>query len=218
MDIDLNQLPIPDWGLACPQCGYPLRGLPSHRCPECGTEFDVPSMIRPWTRLRDPRYHGDELPVPDFGLRCGGCHGPLAGATSPACPHCRRPFDLPGLRPPGAWFVLDRTIAGPLPMAGVISLLASEAVPYLPAQEKSLAEIYAGQNILVERVRLPSEFFFDVLWLLRRARVELAYQRAVGGRYDWRCPQCREENPGSFDVCWNCGGVRGGSNSAERGR
>ena len=24
MDIDLNQLPIPDWGLICPRCRYPL--------------------------------------------------------------------------------------------------------------------------------------------------------------------------------------------------
>jgi hypothetical protein len=24
-------------------------------------------------------------------------------------------------------------------------------------------------------------------------------------RADWKCPSCREENPGNFELCWNCG-------------
>jgi Double zinc ribbon len=38
-------------------------------------------------------------------------------------------------------------------------------------------------------------------------------------QYAWTCPQCREEVPGSFDVCWNCGTDRSGveeSGFAER--
>jgi len=27
-------------GMNCPSCGYDLRGLPEHRCPECGRPFD----------------------------------------------------------------------------------------------------------------------------------------------------------------------------------
>jgi hypothetical protein len=30
-------------------------------------------------------------------------------------------------------------------------------------------------------------------------------------QYTWTCSQCREEVPGSFDVCWNCGTDRSGA-------
>ncbi|MCH8852005.1 MAG: hypothetical protein IID41_05065 [Planctomycetes bacterium] len=30
-------------GESCRQCGYHLRGLTEPRCPECGTEFTLPS-------------------------------------------------------------------------------------------------------------------------------------------------------------------------------
>lgn len=38
----------PDAGddLACPLCGYDLRGLPEHRCPECGHAFDPDELRR----------------------------------------------------------------------------------------------------------------------------------------------------------------------------
>ena len=32
----------------------------------------------------------------------------------------------------------------------------------------------------------------------------------------WVCPDCKEENPQSFDICWNCGRDKSGAN--ERGR
>src|SRR3954468_23040875 len=32
-------MPVPDAAL-CLTCNYALRGLESHRCPECGREFD----------------------------------------------------------------------------------------------------------------------------------------------------------------------------------
>lgn len=28
------------------------------------------------------------------------------------------------------------------------------------------------------------------------------------GVESWRCPQCREDNPGAFELCWNCGEIR----------
>lgn len=208
MSVDVHQLPIPDWGLNCPKCRYPLRGLPSHRCPECGNDLDIPSLIGTWTCLRDPRFTGTEVPLPDFGLTCGSCDAELAGATSLACPSCGRPFD-PGLvRPHGKWFILDAGLCGPLPIPGVQAMLAAESVPYTPVQEKSVAEIYGGHSILFTRLRVPSEFYFDVLWLLQRAKREMAEARAAAGTEEWTCSRCGEANPGHFEVCWNCEGVK----------
>lgn len=204
MDIDLAQLPIPDWGLTCPDCHYQLRGLPSHRCPECGRPIAIEELIGPWTRLRDPRFTGHESPLPDFGLRCPSCQQPLAGARDFACPHCAAAFNPEAWRPAKTWFILDADLCGTLPIAGVQAMLAAESVPYFPMMEMTLSEIYGGQSIMVTRLRVPSEFYFEVRWLLERARQEMQAVRAAGEQAQWRCPHCGQGNPAHFDVCWNC--------------
>lgn len=45
MAFDPDQLPIPDLGLHCPGCGYPLVGLSQHVCPECGEAFALPDLL-----------------------------------------------------------------------------------------------------------------------------------------------------------------------------
>lgn len=45
--IDPESLPVPDLGLRCHRCGYPLAGLPEHRCPECGRTFTIDEHIPP---------------------------------------------------------------------------------------------------------------------------------------------------------------------------
>ena len=204
MDIDLHQLPIPDWGLVCPFCSYLLQGLPTHRCPECGRDLNIPSLIRPWTRLRGPRVTGRERPLPDFGLQCAQCQAPLAGAERMECPQCRAPFDLPALPLREKWFVLDRQLCGDLPIPGVQALLAAEDVPHVPVNEMTLSEIYGGQSVMVNRLRVPSEFLFEVLWLLRKARREMEAVRAAGPGERWRCGHCGARNPGHFEICWKC--------------
>ena len=119
MDIDLNALPIPDWGIECPTCHYPLVGLPSHRCPECGTEFDMAEVVKPWHRLREPRFTGHERPLPDFGLLCQACRHPLAGAERYECPDCGVPFDVEVMRPRRTWFIVDQSLCGDVSLAGL---------------------------------------------------------------------------------------------------
>lgn len=203
MDVDVGQLPIPDWGLICPRCRYPLRGLPEHRCPECGLEIDVAGLIRSWTPLRAPRFTGDELPLPDFGLFCGACQQPLAGATELRCPSCAAPFEVQTLRPAKPWFVLSGELCGPLPIPGVQALLATEGVPHVPVHEKTLSEIYGGQSMTVSRLRVPSDFYFEVLWLIQRALTEMETVRSTEPE-PWTCQRCGEENPGHFELCWQC--------------
>ncbi len=45
MVFDAHALPVPDLGLRCRTCGYPLAGLTRPRCPECGRDFDVDDHI-----------------------------------------------------------------------------------------------------------------------------------------------------------------------------
>ncbi len=209
MDIDWAQLPIPDWGLTCPGCGYLLQGLPSHRCPECGLQIDVAELIRSWTRVRDPRFTGQESPLPDFGLPCPACGQPLVGARERTCPHCAAVFDPEAWRSPRAWFLVDAALCRALPIPGVQALLAAEGVPYFPVMEMTIGEIYGGQSIMVTRLRVPSEFYFEVRWLLQRARQEMEAVRTAGEQAQWRCLRCGEENPSHFEVCWNCEGGQG---------
>lgn len=204
MDIDLNQLPIPDWDLSCPQCGYPVRGLPTHRCQECGTPFDIRELVRPWTRLRPPRFTGQELPLPDFGVPCARCHVPLTGAVQRVCPHCNTPFDPETWPPKSEWFIVDQAVARGVAIPLVETLLANEYVPHAQADEKTVFELYGGQSITTTRLRVPREFYFEVLWLLCRARLDIAAARVAARRDQWRCRHCGARNPGHFEMCWNC--------------
>lgn len=198
------RLPTPDWDLSCPRCGYPLRGLPSHRCPECGEPFDVKALVRPWSRLRHPRFTGYESPLPDFGLHCPACGAPLAGALNQRCGVCGAPFDPEYWRPIEPWFILDRGLCKELPIPGVQAMLAAEHVPHAPVLEKSLGEIYGGASMTVSALRVASEFIFEVLYVLCEARRELLAARVRGARGAWRCGHCGEENPGHFEICWSC--------------
>jgi predicted amidophosphoribosyltransferase len=203
MELDILQLPIPDWGLECPGCHYPLRGLPSHRCPECGRELDMAALVQPWVRVRPPRFTGAELPVPDYGLRCGQCRVALAGAPSCACRVCGTAIDLEAWRPRSRWYDLGAQDVAPLIIPGVESLLAAEYVPHIPASENTIRELYTGSSPLPTRLCVLSEFYFEVLWLLQAARRNVAAARS-GRHAPWRCARCGEENPGHFELCWQC--------------
>ncbi|MEM6460201.1 MAG: hypothetical protein AAF710_12505 [Planctomycetota bacterium] len=43
--FDPDQLPVPDLGLSCVGCGYPLAFLEEHRCPECGRAFTLDEHV-----------------------------------------------------------------------------------------------------------------------------------------------------------------------------
>ncbi len=203
IDVDLEHLPIPDWDLHCPRCGYPLRGLPEHRCPECGRAFSMQDVVRTWTRLREPYYTGRESPLPDFGLRCPQCDRTLTGAIGQRCPHCGATFDITRFRPPDRWFVIDEALAGPLPLATVEALLANHYVPFVRLDDRRAVELYLGSRAIGSRLRVPSEFYFDVLWLLRQTQDQIRRVRAEPSPA-WRCPSCGQSVPGHFEQCWNC--------------
>jgi hypothetical protein len=66
----------------------------------------------------------------------------------------------------------------------------------------------------VPAFRPPAE-----VWVSRDADYEsareivvntLALLKAKSDAPPWVCPNCREESPPSFDICWNCGRARDG--------
>lgn len=208
MEIDLYQLPIPDWGVLCPQCSYPLVGLPAHRCPECGLKFDMGEVVQSWHRLRPPRFTGQEDPFPDFGMDCTRCRRPLAGARGFACPHCDTRFDPESRRPRRDWHPINDDLYGGVSAATLAPILAAEKVPYMFAENNVIRDVFGVTNVTDARLLIPNEFYFDTLWLIQRSVVELRSRRGKAGA-SWRCPRCSEKVPGHFEVCWNCQAPRG---------
>lgn len=201
MEVDLNQLPIPDWDLECPNCRYPLRGLPEHRCPECGTPFDVGEIVRSWSRLRPPRISGDTRPLPALGIHCPGCNRPLDGLAGRNCPGCGREISAQSLRPRSEWFRLE---SSDVPLAAIEVRLAGEQVPFLRMRPASLRDLYFGSTVIGTPLMIPSEFELEVLSLVAELREELRIA-ASGPRKETACASCGEAIPDNFEVCWNCG-------------
>lgn len=211
MEIDLDQLPIPDWGLLCPGCRYPLVGLPERRCPECGCSFEMQELVKSWTRLRDPWYAGDELPIPDFGLACSACGHALAGCVTHDCPGCGSRVDPRSYRPQRNWFVVTHELAAPVPLAVVEPLFSAENIPFFREPGRPLRDILTGPRAVGVPLRVPSEFYFDVLWLLRDAAKEMEKVACEPDGATWTCRHCGESSPQHFEVCWNCERQRGES-------
>lgn len=80
--IDIDQLPVPDWGLRCSACDAPLAGMPEHRCGRCGLRFNVRQLL------------GQQRPVPNLGLACEQCGYLLTGLTEDRCPECGTEFSI----------------------------------------------------------------------------------------------------------------------------
>ncbi|MGE0481149.1 MAG: hypothetical protein AB7Q17_11820 [Phycisphaerae bacterium] len=203
MDLDLATLPIPDWGLRCPRCDYALRGLPTHRCPECGADIDIGRLVHSWTRLRDPTFAGRELPIPDWGLHCGDCRYPLRGLPTHTCPECGAELHPEQARPRGVWFLVEPQQHPGLIAPVVEMMLARERIPYVAVDQQGILEITLGSRMIGARLFVACEFFLDFCWHVRRLQEQLA-RDAVVGRSTWRCAHCGEDVPGHFELCWNC--------------
>ncbi len=214
MDVDIHQLPIPDWGLHCPNCDYLLVGLPEHRCPECGTQLDMEGLCGTWATLRPPRYGGKELPLPDFGLTCRSCGAPLAGCATFHCGVCRRSFDPQRDAPLRPWFTIDSSLAAEIPLALLPIRFAEEEIPFVPEPGKLFRDLALGSRSIGGALRVPRAYYFDVLELLERLRREMRAARELPLGGDWRCARCGENVPAHFETCWNCGVSRPGERSA----
>lgn len=204
MDIDFDQLPIPQWDILCPNCRYPVRGLPEHRCPECGTALDIRELIHTWTRVRLPTITGGTRPLPAVGVRCPRCARNIDGLNEANCPGCHLPITAESLRPVREWITAPTER-----LSSALVELEFQAVrlPYIPAQSSSPMDFFMGTPVGGRQLLIPAEFHLEALVVVRQLRQRLA-AGAAHARHNWRCAKCGEEVPGSFEVCWNCGAAR----------
>ncbi len=205
-DVDIHALPVPDFGLTCPRCNYALVGLPEHRCPECGSAFDIEDLIRPYTALRPPEINGRELPVPDLGFSCPDCDALLDGASTHECPTCGRPFDMADFCPSGRWVVAFSS-PDSVKMTCAEMVLRQHLVPILYGDDELRKTFGAlGATRFGPRIEVPRAFYFEARLILRRetARAEAVHADGLAEQ-EVDCPKCGEGNPATFEVCWNCG-------------
>jgi hypothetical protein len=72
-----------------------------------------------------------------------------------------------------------------------------------------------NQHTNTSMSEMPSALFFQVLCVVNDEDFDRAKAMVIDIRDgtpanlpDWTCAQCREEVPGGFEVCWNCGTER----------
>jgi hypothetical protein len=158
-----------------------------------------------------------QLPLPDLGLRCRRCGYPLALVTQWKCPECGESFDLEDYIPPGAMPML---IAGGEQVRGepeIRQLLDRYAIPVVELTDP-VQGVFGG--IMLPRfgralpsphIGVPRDRYFEAVDLIRRHRLGEPMPPVPAARVagpEWPCPECGEENPGSFEICWQCGGLR----------
>lgn len=197
MDLDAyRSLPIPPWlDLNCPQCAYPLRGLPEHRCPECGAAFNIDELVTETTPLRPPEITARTRPVPHLGLECDGCGYPLRGLPGDQCPECGREFSLTDYIPPEPWGDVSGAASAAETLL-MLSRLRSLGIPCMLTESKGAqgADVLIGTAGKLLRVR--RDYYLDALAAVTEA--------AEKPGESWLCPHCGERVPGNFEVCWKC--------------
>ncbi len=151
----------------------------------------------------------EALPVPDLGLLCRKCGYPLAGLSQHRCPECGRAFTMEEYIPPGdfPFLIYDGKQVRPTPET--IELLKQACIPYMhvmPPGDTVLKNMGYNPDKLRGHIAVPRELYFETIDLLRRRQLGEPIETPTAVEQpDWTCPACSEENPGTFDMCWNCG-------------
>lgn len=159
----------------------------------------------------------EQLPLADFGLSCKGCGYPLANLTRLQCPECGLKIVLDDYIPEGAmpplWADGDRVKL----TADIAELFTAYQIPYLEIQDASWGMLPMLDNIRRREgppIGVPRERYFEAIDLLRRVKHDEPLPppppKPDDDAPDWACPACGEENPGHFEVCWQCQAAREG--------
>ncbi|MFW5681793.1 MAG: DUF7577 domain-containing protein [Phycisphaeraceae bacterium] len=157
----------------------------------------------------DPR----SLPLPDLGLRCLDCGYALAHITAWQCPECGREVELEEHIPDGAF--------PPLIADGEEVRSSGELRQLMEAYRIPIVELRSPMHFVLgplppmltrhdigPPVAVPRELYFEAVDLIRRWRLDEELPpppEPLTLTGPWRCEACGEENPETFEICWNCG-------------
>jgi len=87
----------------------------------------------------------------------------------------------------------------------VRDLLVSNGISANLLNENAAGTMVVGAGIVLAEVWVNDEKNVSSAQKLIRD-----YQSDESNKSDWLCQSCHEENPGSFSICWSCGGERCG--------
>ncbi len=83
-------------------------------------------------------------------------------------------------------------------------------------EQAGIAHYISNENLQGGVGELPFTHTYPTLWLFdetdekRATAIIGVFERAATGQGNgWRCAACGEDNPGTFETCWKCGGDRG---------
>jgi len=120
---------------------------------------------------------------------------PLKPCFMERCPHCRRIGEF--------WLVELSGYVAPV-FGGVGYSIACAACNFEKLIDNAEAEIFkvlAGQYRRVLDGLLSVEAFEKEMGEAHLVSLEEIKNESIG----WICPKCSEENPLTFDMCWQCG-------------
>ncbi len=153
------------------------------------------------------------LPMPDLGLLCRSCDYNLNGVGEHRCPECGRPFSPDDYLPEGAFPPLYVDGEPVRPDDELIALLRTHGI-VVGSQMNAFDEAFGFKFGVTQQpaVTVPRDDFWAAVDLVVRHRRDLPLPpppQADEPKADWVCKGCGEENPGTFDVCWQCEAERG---------
>ena len=153
----------------------------------------------------------DALPTPDLGLRCMKCGYPLGGLSEHRCPECGTKFEYSDFIPAGDFPVAIVDGKEALLTPDVQDALRREKIPFMPLHS-AVEDLYGISPVTMRppRAGVGRSYYFEAIDLLRRLRDGVFALPPLDDSPDWDCPNCGENNPGPFEICWQCQTARPG--------
>lgn len=176
--------------------------LEAPRCPVCYQCVNAEDVRREVLRRKEwPTY-------PPWGIRCPGCRTELGIRRWPVVVAGALLFLTLGLV--GQWILAHaKPVSEELQLLTVLALFCAFFLVYtrwapLLAQLRRPEpnELLRIEKTLAEKLAADADYQEELAELdERNAWIEEANRDTRG---PWRCSACHEENPGNFEVCWNC--------------
>lgn len=155
-----------------------------------------------------------DRPLPDFGLVCLKCRYRLAHLTEARCPECGREIQLEDYVPKGDFPTLIFAGKEVLLTPTLEQRLRAARIQYItkPGHTDAMYGLIAMPIFKrVERVGVLRSEYFLALELVLEEHLnptdptdDTFAEKSTVAEADWGCEHCKETNPASFDICWNC--------------